>query len=691
MAVIGKIREKSTLVMIVLGVGMLLFLLPLDQLQSLFTGNNNNLGEIGGTEISGQEFDQRLKNAIVIWENQNQNTANAQVRESVKDQVWNQLIREIVLESQFKELGIAVSPDELFNMVQGKNPHPQVQKAFTDPNTGAFNPSQVLQFLKNLETMPIANRTQWLSFEDGIEKERVSSKYNTLLTKGLYPTSSLIKRTYKEQNEKRNIKFVAKRYISGMDTAISVSKEELKAYYKAHKSEYTQDASREIEYVKFEVKPSQEDIAEAKTWIEETAKEFKSTDNDSSFVVYNSESPLDESFYGSDALPIGIDAEFFAQEEGAITPVYEQMGSFMVTKLSAIKMIPDSVKARHILLKTTQQPSDTLLEAKLDSIKTAIQGGAKFAKIAKEISEDVGSAIEGGDLGWFKEGVMVPTFNAACFDGKAGDLVIVQSQFGFHLIEVLKQATKSRKVQLSTIVRKNAPSNETFDAVFAQASMFFTNNGTTETFTKATEADAFSKFVAADIKVADKNVSGMTDVRELVRWAFNNEKGTVSAPFQFANTFVVAHLAELKEAGIATMDQVEIQVDLGAKKEKKAALFIEQMAGEESLDALASKIGGTVETTPGVSFSSYSIPGMGQELSVAGMISTLKQGQVSIPVKGQTGVFVVEIETLVPAVEAADYAAIKNQLNQSNNVVMGQLLDALKEKFGVVDKRYKFY
>jgi peptidyl-prolyl cis-trans isomerase D len=691
MAVIGKIREKSALVMIVLGVGMLLFLLPLDQLQSLFTGNNNNLGEIGGTEISGQDFDKRLQNAIVLWENQNQNTANAQVRETAKDQVWNQLIREIVLESQYKELGIAVSPDELFDMVQGKNPHPQVQQAFTDPNTGAFSSSQVLQFLKSLETMPAANRSQWLSFEDGIEKERISSKYNTLLTKGLFATSSLIKRTYTEQNEKRNIKFVGKRYSSLVDTAVSVSESELKAYYNAHKSEYKQDASREIEYVKFEVKPSEADITEAKTWIEETANEFKGTDNDSTYVVYNSESPLDQSFYGVDALPTGINAEFFAQEVGAITPVYEQNGSFMVTKLSAIKMIPDSVKARHILLKTTQQPSDTLLEAKLDSIKTAIKNGAKFATIAKEMSEDVGSAIEGGDLGWFKEGVMVPAFNAACFDGKAGDMVIVQSQFGFHLIEVLKQAQSSRKVQLSSIVRKNTPSNETFDAFFAQASMFFTNNGTTEAFTKATETDAFTKFVANNIKVGDKNISGMADVRELVRWSFNNEKGSVSAPFQFTNTFVVAHLAEVREEGTATMAQVEIQVELGAKKEKKAALFIEEMTGETTLDALASKIGSTVESSPTVSFSGYSIPGMGQELRVAGMISTLKEGQVSIPIEGQTGVFVVEIETVVPALEANDYSAIKNQLNQSNRAITGKLLEALKDKFGVVDQRYKFY
>jgi peptidyl-prolyl cis-trans isomerase D len=230
MAVIGKIREKSGLVMIIIGVGMLAFLLPTDGIQSLFGGNDNSLGEIGDVEITGQEFDQRLQIALSQWESQNQSTATADVRESFKDQVWTDIIREVVLESQFKELGIAVSPEELFDMVQGSNPHPQVQEAFTDPKTGVFNPSQVLQFLKSLETMPVENRSQWLSFEDGIEKERVSSKYNTLLTKGLYATSGMVKRAYIEQNEQRSIKFIAKRYVSVPDSTITVSDEELTAY-----------------------------------------------------------------------------------------------------------------------------------------------------------------------------------------------------------------------------------------------------------------------------------------------------------------------------------------------------------------------------------------------------------------------------------------------------------------------------
>ena len=687
MAVIGKIREKSSLVLIIVGIAMLAFLLPTKGVQGLLGGHDNTVGEIGDIVISGQQFQQKVDKAVAAWETQNKTSATSQVRESLREQAWNELIREIVLESQFKELGIAVSSEELFDMVQGSDPHPQVKQAFTDPNTGVFNPAQVLQFLKNLENMPPENKNQWLLFEDGIQKERVTTKYNNLITKGMYATTSMLKRTYKEQRETRSLKFVAKRYVSVNDSTINVTPEELKAYYEEHKNEYKQDASRDIEYVKFEVVPSEEDIKEAKDWIQETATEFKTSDDDSSFVMYNSETPLDETFHGADDMPMGLDSSFFYAEVGTVSEPYEENGSFVITKLSNTKMVPDSVKARHILLKSTQQSPDSLLKARLENMKAKIEKGASFAQIAKDSSEDVSSAIEGGDLGWFREGTMVKPFNDACFDAKVGDLVIVQSQFGYHLIEIQAQAEKVRKVQLASISRKILPSSETFNAVFNDASSFYSANSTPEAFKKASD----TKYVASEVKVGDKNIPGMANARELVRWAFNNEKGAISEPMQFENTFVIARLTEVREEGIATMEQVEIQIELGAKKKKKAEMFKAEMTGAGSLEELATKIGGQVETAPSVQFAAYAIPGMGQEPRINGMAYNLKQGEMSIPIEGQTGVFVIQVESVTPAPETTDYTAIKTQLEQNYAGTTSSLLEALKDKFGVVDKRYKMY
>ncbi|MBI2280754.1 MAG: SurA N-terminal domain-containing protein [Bacteroidetes bacterium] len=690
MAVIGKIREKSALLMIIIGVAMLAFILgDMFQAGQSFFGGDNNVGVIGDDKVSAIDFNNQYELAISRWELQNKSTANEQIRESLLEQVWNDIIREKVVVSQVNELGITVSPQELFDMIQGNEPHPQVKQAFSNPQTGEFNPTQVLQFLKSLETMPVENKNQWLLFEEGIQKERVTAKYFNLIKKGFYAPKAFAKRIYKEQTEKRNISFVAKRYTSVADSTIILTEEEKLAYYKEHKNEYKQDASRTIEYVKFDVTPSQLDIEEAKKWMTEAAVEFKASTNDSAYVMFNSDVPFDAVYYTKENMPYVADSNFFETEIGTVSELFEENNSFVLAKLTNTKLVSDSVKARHILLKTTQ-PGDSTAYFKLDSIKTVIQKGGKFDVIAKEISEDVGSAIEGGDLGWFKEGQMVPEFNEACFNGKKGDLTIVQTQFGFHLIEITAQGDKVKKVQVGKIYRNIEPSNTTFDEVFAKASNFYSTNNSSDNFAKATEGGEFLKRIA-EVKVSDKEIAGLDSPRELIRWAYKNDKGEVSAPFQFGQTFVVAHLAEVKEEGIAPIDQVEIQVELGAKKKKKAEMFINEMKGFTNLQELAAKIGGTVEVSNDVTFSSYSVPVMGQEPRIIGMIPTLQKGQMSIPLEGQTGVFVVLVNDVVAAPETKDFGPYKLQLEQMYSNNANSAYDALQSKFGVKDERFKFY
>jgi len=195
----------------------------------------------------------------------------------------------------------------------------------------------------------------------------------------------------------------------------------------------------------------------------------------------------------------------------------------------------------------------------------------------------------------------------------------------------------------------------------------------------------------AEVKASDKTIAGLDSPRELIRWAYKNDKGEVSAPFQFGQTFIVAHLAEVKEEGIAPIDQVEIQVELGAKKKKKAEMFINDMKGFTSLQELAAKVGGVVEASNDVTFSSYSVPVMGQEPRIIGMIPTLQKGQMSIPLEGQTGVFVVLVNDVVVAPETKDYAPYKLQLEQMYSNNANKAYDALQTKFGVKDERFKFY
>lgn len=693
MAIIGKIREKSGLVMIIIGLGMVGFLFQ-DAASSLFNGGGDtNVGEVGEVVISARDFDRKLNEFIARYEFQN-GPADAQVRESIREQVWNDIVRENLLVKEFNLLGINVSPKELDDMITGANPHPQIKQSFTDPKTNVFDPNQVITFLKGLDNMPEDRRAQWLQFEDGLIQERIATKYNNMVTKGMFATSLMIKNAYVEQKENRSIKYVVKRYNTIPDSAITVSESDLKAYYETHKHEFKQDASRSLEYVRFDVLPSTEDKRAINEQLKEIAKEFKETDDDSSFVAYNSDVPLNNQYYTQENFLFEIDSSFFHAEKGTIYGPYEENNTYAIAKLAEIKFAPDSVKARHILINATT-PGDSTGFYKLDSLRTLIiSNSADFGQLAKDNSDDVGSAVEGGDLGWFTEGTMVKPFNDACFDGKKGDLVIVESQFGFHLIEVLDQSSLSKKVRLAKVALNVAPSSETYDKIFAQVSAFYNENKTSEAFTTnlSKENSNHTKMEALNIKVSDKTVAGIDDSRELVRWVFKAEKGDVSAPMQFDNIYIVAHLSEIKQDGFASLDQIKNEVELEVKKHKKAEQISKEIEGLLSIDEIASKLEAQVTTANNINFAAYSIPGMGQEPKVIGVVSVIPAGKMTAkPIEGNTGVFVVLVENVTPAPETNDYSIVKEQLNSVYAEISAGILDALKEKFGVVDQRYKFY
>lgn len=694
MAVIGKIREKSALLLIIIGVAMVAFILGdfLQSGQSFFASGNNNVGEVGDVEISARDFDRKLNEFIAQYE-MNNGPANAQVRESIKEQVWNDIVREELLVKQFQILGIDVSPRELDDMITGPNPHPQIKQSFTNPETNVFDPNQVINFLKGLDNMPEERKRQWILFEEGLIQERINTKYNNMITKGMFATSLMIKNTYKEENEKRAIKYVVKRYNTIDDSTITVSDADIKAYYDEHKHEYKQESSRNIEYVKFQVVPSPEDRAAVMEQLKEIAVEFKKAENDSAFVAYNSDLPVNLNYYGQNDFPYNLDSSFFFSEVGSTFGPFEENNTFAVVKISAIKMMPDSVKARHILISATQ-PGDSTGYKKLDSLKTVIKAGGNFAELAKEHSDDVGSAVEGGDLGWFTQGTMVGPFNDACFNGNKGDLVIVQTQFGFHLIEIQDQAEKVKKVRLAKVALNITPSSETYDNVFAQVSQFYSANSSSSEFTATYEKEEenYQKGLATSIKPGDKTITGIGSARELVRWAFKNEQGAISEPLQFDNTYVIAHLSEVLEDGIAPLDQIKEELKVAVIQKKKGEQLSKEMEGSTDLKQLAETIGVPLSTNSAVNFATYSIPGIGQEPKVIGVTAALNKGEMTKkPVVGSVGVYMIEVEDVTPAPESADYTNIKQQLNSRYASVASGTLEALKDKFGVKDMRYKFY
>lgn len=699
MAVIGTIRNKAGwLIIAIVGFGLAAFILGdlFNSNRSMFS-SDTSVAEIAGDKVSIQEFEERVQRIIDNYKlNSGEENIEQSLMDMLREQAWTQLVDEIVLKRQYEAAGVTVTSDELFDMVQGKNPHPQVQKAFTDPKTGVFNASEVVRFLKNMDQDPSgASRERWVAFEKALQDERISQKYNNLIKQALYVTTFEAKQDYINKGKMAKIKYLVVNYNTIPDSTITPTENELREYYNSHQYQYKQETSRKIEYVTFEVTPSEEDKFYTQKWISDQYEDFKNANNDTLFLKRNGVT-VDNTFYKKGSLPDQLDSVMFASPAGTMVGPYFENNAYKLAKLSEVKQMPDSVKARHILLKINEGEDAEKVKAEADSLRKLIKGGASFDELAKTLSEDPGSASKGGDLGWFKEGTMVKPFNDSCFNGKKGDMPIVESSFGVHLIEIRDIGKTDKRVRVSILEKNLEPGDKTHDSVFYKASEFASKYNTAEAFEKAVTEQGLSKRIADNLKEADKRIPGLDSPRELIRWAYQAKKGEISKVYQFDNKYVVAHLTEVNEEGVSPLENIKEEITAAVRKEKKAKMISEklnnQMKEAASMEVLGRKLGQLVQTADHLSFSSSNIPGLGRELSLIGTIFTLKEDQISKPIEGETGVFIVMVESFTEPPDTKDYSASKNQMQQYiQQQADNSASEALKEQANIIDNRGKFY
>jgi peptidyl-prolyl cis-trans isomerase D len=365
-------------------------------------------------------------------------------------------------------------------------------------------------------------------------------------------------------------------------------------------------------------------------------------------------------------------------------------------KIQKFEELPDSVNARHILIRVASQAEAAKAKSTADSLKRVLTLGGDFAALARKYSGDEGSAVKGGELGWFKRGMMVKPFDDAAFFGKVNDYQVVSSQFGIHLIQVTKRGNTTMNVQLATIVRNIEPSSQTYQQTYSQASKFASENRDLKAFRAAVTKQGLNKRLASLFE-ADKEVAGLENSRLLIRAAFKAEVGqpvlsSEGTPiFELGTQFVVAQLSGIQEKGYSSLSTNKPTIEMAIRKDKKAEQLKAKMAGKTELASLASSIGSTVGQAQDINFETYSIPGLGNEPAVAGVASVLEPGAVSKPVSGNNGVYVVKA-IAVNKGGSSDIASEKYQ----NKMALGyrvsvQAFEALRENAGVVDKRAKFY
>lgn len=698
MATLEKIRNRAgVLVAIVIGLALFAFILGdiLGSGTSLFTNTQFEIAEIGGTSVPYQEFQRKIDNLTEIYKmNTGEISLSSEIYESLVEQAWQQLTNEYIMGREYDRLGIVVGSEELFDMVQGRNIHPIVRQIFTDPNTGMFNENALMQFLRNMN-QDGASLAYWLFVENEILSERKAIKYNNLLQNGLYVTPLQAKFAFNENNQTVDFDYFVQRYTEIPDSLAIVSEKEMRDYYKRNKDDFQQDHTRDIDYVAFDILPSTDDDREAKEWIDNILPEFTAIEEIRQFTNLNSDSPYDGRNYAFGELSEEINDFIFSARVGDVYGPYKEDNSYKIARLAEINFIPDSVRARHILIQPGEAMTQEQAKVKADSLLNLVQRGSNFEFLAIEHSEDNGSRFNGGDLGWFPEGMMVKPFNDACFSAKKGDKFIVETQFGFHIVELLDRSREIKKVQVAILERRVEPSSATYQRAFLQASAFAGNNNTYEKFQEAIVNDELSKRIANNLLPADNRIAGLESPRELVRWAFNSKEKAVSPVFEFGNRFVVATVAKVREKGNQPFEDVKDEIEIILRKEKKAEIISaklkEAIQSGASFEELALKFDTTVENAPEIGFTSFSILGAGIEPKVIAYATTVEANKISDPIVGENGVYVLRV-TNIDKPEMIDYTLDRNRLRNNFVSRVGfEAYEALKKIANIKDNRSKFF
>ncbi len=704
MAAIGSIRKHSTLLVIVIGGALAAFILG--DFMKRRNRREVNAGKVNGVEITIMDFNKKLDQNIENAKQQ-QHTKSLSTNETfrLREQTWEQLVRQILMDQQYKDLGIQVGTDEMFNLIQGPNPHPLIKRYFVNPKTGRYDRNLVIQYLQHFDQLPENAQQQWLILEDYIRADQMQKKYNALIAQGYYIPKAIAQRLYDNQNTRADIEYIAARYSNVPENKIKVTEADYEKYYEEHKNEFKRKKGCAIEYVSFNVLPSAADIAKARKEAVLTAKDFEETDNPVQFAKANSDHLYDTSWLKEGVLPAPIDSMVFHAKPGTVAGPVKIGNTFVMARLLAVAVRPDSMKAEHILIaykgafRTDPSVTRTKEEAKklADSLYRVLKRNpAKFKTLADKFSND-GSVVQNhGDLGWFMDGRMVPAFNEAVVKTKVGHFTVAESQFGFHVIKVTGKKDFNKKVKVAVVAQDIIPSNATYQNVFAKASKIASEAHDQKAFEAVAKKEHLQLHVMPQMFENTYYIPGLENARSIVRWAFKSstDVGTVSNVFDLEGQYAVAVVTKRYKAGIPSLDEVKDRIKpfvINQVKGKYLAKEMEKYHG--NLDKLAAAFKTQKQSMNNLTFNSRNIVGFGMEDKVIGTVFGMKDKTVSQPIVGNAATFVVSLDALRKAGQLHNYKAfISPYLNEfRQRVAQDYPYVAIKDAADIQDNRITFY
>lgn len=694
MAVIGKIRERGGLLVGITLVSLALFILG-DWLAGRGSGRRDQvLGTVNGEEIGMMEFERRVNDEVESYRNDFGQQVTAQMTEQVRNSVWQEMLKRKVMMEQVEEAGFSLTPAEYDDIRFGEN---ILSEFRNQPNfqgeDGQPSPEKLQQYFQSVQlNAPVYHTIQ----KRRITENRLYSKYTTLVKKSVFVNSAQAKDDYLTKNTKATFNFVAKRYDSEPDSLYTVADKDLRRYYDQHKNDrkYRQQGSRKFEYVTFPVAPSDADRQATMAELAELREGLLASTDDSSYVVANSDSrSFNKTPYKEGTADKLNDSLIVNGPVGTVVGPYQEGDQWKLVKVTELAEVPEA-RVRHILLSTQNGKSEDEQKMRADSLLSVVKRDrSKFEDLVVKWSEDPGSNTKekGGVYDWFDKQQMVPEFTAASFDEKVGAITIAKTSYGYHIVEVLGQRNRPER-RVVTIERAMRPSPTTFKEAYKKSNDFSLRHTDLASFKQAAEEQGLQVTPVDELRNDQRFVPGLQEAGPVVTWVNRAEVGQVSEPMQSGDNYVVAILTGIKAEGVPQLEDVRDAFTKEVVKEKKAEAWMAQMEGKTDLNALATELKTSQQTATDLGYNVFNLPGGYSEYEVVGRIFALENGQTSVPLKGETGVYVASMTNKTAAPEPQDLNVDrKGLLQRAQSRVDGQLYNALKEGANVKDERYKFY
>ncbi len=677
----------------------------------LFGNKSTTVGVIDGDKIEYPKFMEEVTAQEDRYKAQGMQLTEP-IQQTIRENVWKQSVEDDLLQKAYDKLGLEVGEKEINDMLVGNDAIPEVRKAFTDPHTGIFDgqaaAAQINQMRNILKSGKKSDRMYESArqfFEEGIpqiSKMRLKEKYTSLLTNSYYVPRWMIEKMNADNSQIASISYVNTPYATISDSTVKISDDEIDEYVQQHKDQYKQEDSRSIAYVTFNDAPSSDDSAKIRQELIDFKHDFAAADHPEAFLArVSSETPYLDDYLSKTKIQVPFKDSIFALPKGGLFGPYLDAGSFVIAKKIDEKTMPDSVRARHILIATinpqTRQPTldDSTAKREIDSIQNLIEKGARFDSLAAKLSDDKGSAVKGGDLGYFAKGAMVKNFDNFAFSGKKGDKKVIKTEFGYHYIEILDQKDFQPNYKIAYLSRKIETSPETDQAASGLANAFAGNSRTAQAFDQYAQKDNLQKLVAPDIAPTAYDIPGLGANRQFVQWIYGASLGEVSEPYTVGDKYVVALLTAINKKGIMTAGKARSLVEPILRNRKKAEIILKKLGTPATLQAASSATGQFIVKADSLQFSSPFIPNAGPEPKVVGSAfnKQLAGKAASEPIAGSSGVFVIKVEsTGAKSNPAADIEQQRMMLEQQQrSMISYQAVESLKKQADIEDDRGKFF